>query len=63
MAIFTKENEKLKNKISLAKNFAKKKHKCQKRKDGKTPYFKHLDEVVRLLKKIGVKDEDILCAG
>jgi guanosine-3',5'-bis(diphosphate) 3'-pyrophosphohydrolase len=62
VAIFTKENENL-NKISLARNFAKKKHECQTRRDGKTLYFKHLDDVARLLKKIGVKDQDILCAG
>lgn len=61
--IFTKENENLKNKILLASNFAKEKHQCQTRRDGKTLYYKHLDDVVMLLKKVGVKDQDILCAG
>lgn len=53
----------MKDKIALAKNFAKLKHRGQKRKDGKTPYWKHLQQVVSNLKKLGVKDQDVLCAG
>lgn len=46
-----------------AKLFAKKKHKEQFRKDGKTPYLKHLEDVVNELKNMGMIDEDILCTG
>ena len=51
------------NKVSLAREFARKKHLHQFRKDGKTPYFNHLEQVVKRLKKLGINDEDILCAG
>ncbi len=51
------------NKVRLAESFAKLKHKGQKRKNGKTPYWKHLQQVVINLKRLGVKDQDILCAG
>jgi (p)ppGpp synthase/HD superfamily hydrolase len=53
----------MKNKTLAARNFAEKKHKCQRRKDGKTPYFKHLEQVVKRLKILGIKDQDVLCAG
>lgn len=33
------------------------------RKDGKTPYIKHIEAVVAILKKIEITDEDILCAA
>lgn len=51
------------DKLGRAEKFAKQKHKGQKRKDGKTPYWKHLQQVVINLKKLGVKDQDVLCAG
>jgi len=53
----------LNKKVINAKKFAKKKHEGQFRKDGKTEYWKHLEQVVKLLEKIGIKDKDILCAG
>lgn len=49
--------------IKTAKLFAKKKHKGQFRKDGITPYSKHLENVVNELKSMGITDEDILCTG
>jgi len=52
-----------KSKLNQAKEFAKKKHANQKRKDGKTPYWKHLEDVVVLVKKLRIRDVDILCAG
>lgn len=51
------------NKIKSAEHFAKLKHKGQKRKDCKTPYWKHLQQVVNNLKKLGIKDQNVLCAG
>ena len=51
------------NKIFLASSFAKKKHKHQLRKDCKTPYWHHLRTVVKNLQKLGIKDQNILCAG
>jgi len=33
------------------------------RKDGITPYSKHLEDVVNRLKSLGVVDEKLLCAG
>ena len=33
------------------------------RKDGVTPYSKHLTDVVNRLKSLGVIDEELLCAG
>jgi len=53
----------LNSKVINAKKLAKKKHKHQFRKDGKTHYWKHLEQVVKLLEKMGIKDKDILCAG
>ena len=49
--------------IIQAKNFAKKKHAGQLRKNGKTTTFSHLQDVVKNLKKMKVTDEDIICAG
>jgi len=49
--------------VKLAELFAKKKHSGQLRKDGKTPYFEHLKNVVAELKSMGITNEDILCSG
>jgi len=49
-------------KLSKAKKFAILMHKGQKRKDGKTPYWRHLEQVVKRLCTMGAK-EDILIAG
>jgi (p)ppGpp synthase/HD superfamily hydrolase len=38
-------------------------HCRQYRKDKATPYIRHPEAVVGLLKSIGIKDEDILCAA
>lgn len=51
------------NKVKQAKEFARKKHEGITRKDGVTPYFEHLKQVVKNLEKLGVKNQDILCAG
>jgi len=53
----------LENKVTNAKILAKKKHKHQFRKDKKTRYWKHLEQVVKRLEKLGIKDHEILCAG
>ncbi len=49
--------------VKSAELFAKKKHSGMKRKDGTTPYSKHLEDVVNRLKSLGVVDEELLCAG
>ena len=49
--------------VKSAELFAKKKHSGMKRKDGTTPYSKHLEGVVNRLKSLGVVDEELLCAG
>lgn len=49
--------------VKSAELFAKMKHKGQFRKDGITPYSKHLKDVVNELKNMGISDEDILCTG
>ena len=49
--------------IIQARNFAKKKHAGQLRKNGKTTTFSHLQDVVKNLKKMRVTNEDIICAG
>ena len=54
---------KITNKISLACSFAMKKHEHQKRKDCKTEYYHHLEDVVENLQKLGIKDQNVLCAG
>lgn len=46
-----------------AQQFATEVHKRQFRKDNKTPYITHPREVVRLLKRIGIQNEDTLCAA
>ena len=49
--------------VSDSKNFAKKKHQHQFRDDKKTPYWKHLESVVKNLKTLGINDSTILCGG
>ena len=49
--------------ITDARNFAKRKHAGQLRKNGKTTTFSHLKDVVKNLKKMKVTDSDIICAG
>jgi len=51
------------SKITQARNFAKRKHAGQLRKNGKTTTFSHLRDVVKNLKKMKVTDEDIVCAA
>ncbi len=51
------------NKVKTAELFAGKKHSHITRKDGKTPYFNHLQDVVNRLKKLGIVNQDIICAG
>jgi len=46
-----------------AYNFAREAHTGQFRMDGTTPYSTHPIRVVRRLKKLGIKDQDTLCAG
>lgn len=49
--------------VARAKRFAHEKHKNQKRKDGVTPFFDHLEGVVNRLKNLGVTNQDILSAA
>ena len=49
--------------VKSAELFAKKKHSGMMRKDGTTPYSKHLEDVVNRLKSLGVVNEALLCAG
>ena len=49
--------------ITDARNFAKKKHAGQLRKNGKTPYFSHLKDVVKNLKKMKITNKDTICAA
>ena len=60
---YLSQETKLMNKIPHARNFATKKHKYQLRKDCKTPYWHHLRMVVKNLQNLGIKNQDILCAG
>ena len=49
--------------VADARNFAKKKHAGQLRKNGKTTTFSHLKDVVKNLKKMKVTDKDTICAA
>jgi guanosine-3',5'-bis(diphosphate) 3'-pyrophosphohydrolase len=49
--------------VTNARNFAKKKHVGQLRKNGKTTTFSHLKDVVKNLKKMKVTNKDIICAA
>jgi len=43
--------------------FASEKHKNQKRKDGVTLFYDHLEGVVNRLKNLGISDQDVLSAA
>ena len=49
--------------ITQARNFARKKHRGQLRKNGKSTTFSHLKCVVKNLKKMNVTNEEIICAA
>ena len=49
--------------VADARNFAKKKHAGQLRKNGKTTTFSHLKDVVKNLKKMKVTNKDIISAA
>lgn len=49
--------------ILKAEEFARQKHQNQKRRDGKTPYYAHLAQVVANLRKLGITGEEMHCAG
>ena len=51
------------SKVTEARNFAKKKHAGQLRKNGKTTTFSHLKDVVKNLKKMKVTNNDTICAA
>ena len=51
------------NLVKNAEELAKKKHKGQFRKNCETEYFEHLKDVVKELKRMGITNDDILCAG
>jgi (p)ppGpp synthase/HD superfamily hydrolase len=53
----------LDSKVSQAKEFAKQKHACQLRKDGKTLYWVRLEQVANNAVALGIRDSDILCAA
>ncbi len=55
--------EKSTNILAKAKKFAREKHKNQKRKDGVTSYYDHLEGVVNRLKNLGISNQDILSAA
>lgn len=50
-------------KLELAESVARKKHLGQLRKNGITPFSEHLESVVNTLEELGIKDEEVLCAG
>ena len=49
--------------MARAKKFATEKHKNQKRKDGVTPFYDHLEGVVNRLKNLGISNQDVLSAA
>jgi len=46
-----------------ARDFAQEKHKNQKKSDGVTSHFEHLEGVVYRLKSIGIADSNVICAA
>ncbi len=61
--MFDKVGNNTLDKVKLAKSEMILAHKGQFRKDGTTPYSVHPEKVVSILKKLNVKDSDVLCAG
>jgi guanosine-3',5'-bis(diphosphate) 3'-pyrophosphohydrolase len=55
--------EKSTNIVAKAMKFASEKHKNQKRKDGVTLFYDHLEGVVNRLKNLGISDPDVLSAA
>jgi hypothetical protein len=53
----------LEDKVSRDMAFAKEKHRFQLRKDKKTEYWYHLKSVVENAKKLGLSNEEVLCAA
>jgi len=51
------------SKVESAEFYARDKHKNMTRNDGITPCSDHLEDVVSLLKSLGIIDEDVLCSG
>ena len=49
--------------VLKAKKFAQNKHKNQKRKDGVTSFFDHLEAVVNRMKNLGITNEEVLSAA
>jgi len=49
--------------VTRAEKFAREKHKNQKRKDGVTTFYDHLEGVVNRLKNLGVSNQDVLSAA
>lgn len=63
LSLITMKKSSIVNLEIKAKLFATLHHKHQYRADGRTPYINHPASVVRLLKSIGIKDRNIICAG
>ena len=57
------ENMPILKSVQNAELYAKKKHAGHFRRDGITPYAKHLEDVVNRLKSLGVVKSELLCAG
>ena len=51
------------SKLERAELLARKSHDGQFRRDGRTPYIDHPEQIVAILKNWGIKDEDILSAA
>jgi (p)ppGpp synthase/HD superfamily hydrolase len=49
--------------VLAAKKFSQDKHKSQKKQDGVTTYFEHVEGVVSRIKSLGITDKDVLCAA
>ncbi len=49
--------------VIRAQKFAGEKHKNQKRKDGVTPFYDHLEGVVNRLKNLGISNQNVLSAA
>jgi hypothetical protein len=58
-----KHSPRNKSDVGGAMEFAKKKYAFQLRKDEKTLYWVHLEQVVNNAEALGIKDNDILCAA